>query len=52
MHQCLVAEVSFAGNPIPAGATPASNDNLAQRNLVIDESANPARLRPGPWPTP
>ena len=41
MHQCLVAEVSFAGNPIPAGATPASNDNLAQRNLVIDESANP-----------
>jgi hypothetical protein len=41
MHQCLVAEVYFTGNPIPFGATPANNDNLAQRNLVIDESANP-----------
>ena len=33
-HQCLVAEVFFqpAGtDPIPAGATPASSDRLAQR---------------------
>jgi hypothetical protein len=41
LHQCLVAEVFFAGDPIPAGATPASNDNLSQRNLAIVESDNP-----------
>lgn len=40
-HQCLVAEVYFQGDPIPAGASPSSNDNLAQRNLAIVESENP-----------
>jgi hypothetical protein len=40
-HQCLVAEVYFASDPIPAGATPSSNDNLSQRNLIISESDNP-----------
>jgi hypothetical protein len=46
-HQCLVAEVFFqpAGtDPIPTGATPASSDRLAQRNLAIVESGNPG------WP--
>jgi len=41
MHQCLVAEVHFQPDPIPAGATPAANDNLSQRNLAISESDNP-----------
>lgn len=41
MHQCLVAEVHLAGDPIPEGATPAANENLAQRNLAIVESDNP-----------
>jgi hypothetical protein len=41
-HQCLVAELRFADDPIPAGATPGDNDNLAQRNLMIVESSNPA----------
>ena len=41
LHQCLVAEVHLAVDPIAAGATPAAHDNLAQRNLVIDESGNP-----------
>lgn len=44
LHQCLVAEVHFAADPIAAGATPASNDNLSQRNLAIVESDNPGSL--------
>lgn len=43
-HQCLVAEVYFKDDLVPPGATPASNDNLAQRNLAIVESDNPGRL--------
>jgi hypothetical protein len=44
LHQCLVAEIRFqpgSTDPIPAGATPASSDRLAQRNLAIVESDNP-----------
>jgi len=49
LHYCLVAEVFFwppgtVADPIPTGATPASSDRLAQRNLSIDESGNPG------WP--
>jgi hypothetical protein len=40
-HQCLVAEIRYALDPIPFGATPGSNDNLSQRNVVIDHSDNP-----------
>jgi hypothetical protein len=43
-HQCLVAEIFFqpsGADPIPVGATPASSDRLAQRNLAIVESDNP-----------
>jgi hypothetical protein len=40
-HQCLVAEIAFDLAPIQSGATPASSDKLAQRNLAIVESANP-----------
>lgn len=40
-HQCLVAEIRFGPDPIPVGATPASNENLSQRNLAIVESDNP-----------
>jgi hypothetical protein len=40
-HQCLVAEVRFDPDPIPFGATPGSNDNLSQRNVVFDHSDNP-----------
>lgn len=43
-HQCLVAEVYFQDDPVPPGATPAANDNLAQRNLAIVESDNPGGL--------
>lgn len=40
-HQCLVAEIAFDPDPIPAGVSPAVSDKLAQRNLVIVQSANP-----------
>jgi hypothetical protein len=44
IHQCLVAEIRFqpgVTDPISNGATPASSDRLAQRNLAIVESDNP-----------
>jgi L-Lysine epsilon oxidase N-terminal/L-lysine epsilon oxidase C-terminal domain len=41
LHQCMVAEVHLAVDPIDLGSTPAAHDNLSQRNLVIDESGNP-----------
>lgn len=41
VHQCLVAEIAFDPDPIPGGASPGGSDKLAQRNLVIVESANP-----------
>ncbi|MFL9898024.1 LodA/GoxA family CTQ-dependent oxidase [Paraburkholderia fungorum] len=40
-HQCLVAEINFDLDPIAVGATTASSDKLAQRNLSIDHSDNP-----------
>ncbi len=43
-HQCLVAEVNFASDPILHGATPANNDNLSQRNLAIVQVDNPGSL--------
>lgn len=40
-HQCLVAQIEFAGTPIPSGANPATSDKLAQRNIALSEVANP-----------
>lgn len=40
-HCCLVAEIHYPPDPINAGATPGSHDNLSQRNLVVVESDNP-----------
>ncbi|NTW55432.1 MAG: hypothetical protein HGB20_00105 [Chlorobiaceae bacterium] len=39
--QCLVSEIVFDPVVIPHGATSSSCDKLAQRNLVVVESANP-----------
>lgn len=41
LHQCLVAEIHYDLDPTPAGATPGSSDNLAQRNILFDDSDNP-----------
>jgi hypothetical protein len=40
-HQCLVAEIAFDPDVIAAGATPATSDKLAQRNLSLVASDNP-----------
>jgi hypothetical protein len=40
-HCCLVAELNFAPDPIPIGASPGSNDNLSQRNLAVLSTPNP-----------
>ncbi|MBM3726412.1 MAG: DUF1929 domain-containing protein [Acidobacteria bacterium] len=41
LHQCLVAEIHYTLDPIPPNATPGTSDNLAQRNILLDESDNP-----------
>ncbi|HZD11797.1 MAG TPA: hypothetical protein VE553_10680, partial [Candidatus Binatia bacterium] len=40
-HQCMVVELLHAGDPTAPGATPGTSDNLAQRNLLIVQTANP-----------
>ena len=42
-HQCLIAEIFSEEDPTPVDppATPASSDNLSQRNLVVVYTANP-----------
>lgn len=45
LHQCLVAEIHYwPDDAIPNFATPASSDNLAQRNLLFDEAPNPGEF--------
>ena len=41
LHQCLVAEIDYDLDPTVNGATPGSSDNLAQRNILFDDSDNP-----------
>jgi hypothetical protein len=50
-HQCLVAEIAFDPDPIPAGRTPGSSDKLAQRNLSLVASANPGDIASRRIPT-
>jgi hypothetical protein len=40
-HHCLVAEIAFDDAPIPAGSSPLTWDQLAQRNLQVTLSDNP-----------
>jgi hypothetical protein len=40
-HQCMVVELLHAGDETVDGATPGTSDNLAQRNLLIVQTANP-----------
>jgi hypothetical protein len=40
-HQCMVVELVYAPDPTDNGATPGTSDNLAQRNLLIVQTANP-----------
>jgi len=43
-HQCLLAEISFDPDAIPAGADPSISDKLAQRNLTFVNVPNPGML--------
>ena len=43
-HQCLIAEIRYDDAPIPAGATSANSDKLAQRNIAWINGPNPAPL--------
>lgn len=43
-HQCLLAEISFDPDPIPANVDPSTSDKLAQRNLAFVSVANPGLL--------
>src|SRR5205085_1576791 len=40
-HQCLIAEVAFDPDTIPANADPSTSDKLAQRNLAFVNVPNP-----------
>jgi Pro-kumamolisin, activation domain/Subtilase family len=40
-HQCLIAEIRYDDAPIPLGATSASSDKLAQRNIAWIDGPNP-----------
>jgi hypothetical protein len=52
-HQCLLAEISFDPDPIPASADPSNSDKLAQRNLAFVDVPNPgvdpSRVAPQPF---
>jgi hypothetical protein len=52
-HQCLIAEIRFDDTPIPAGATSATSDKLAQRNIAWLDGPNPgvvpSRRMPHPF---
>lgn len=63
LHQCLVAEIHFLDDANRPGDTPASSDNLAQRNILLDDTPNPGafgshlvhhtfELKPSPFPLP
>ena len=43
-HQCLLAEISFDPDPIPANADPSTSDKLAQRNLAFVDVPNPGKI--------
>ncbi len=40
-HQCLIVEIAYDPDPIPAGADPSNSDKLAQRNLAFVGAPNP-----------
>ncbi len=40
-HQCLIAEIRFDDTPIPPGATSATSDKIAQRNIAWLHGPNP-----------
>jgi len=52
-HQCMIAEIRFDETPIPPGATSATSDKIAQRNIAWIDGPNPgddpSRQMPHPF---
>jgi hypothetical protein len=52
-HQCMIAEIRFDDTPIPKGATSATSDKIAQRNIAWIDGPNPgddpSRQMPHPF---
>jgi hypothetical protein len=44
-HQCMIAEIRYDDTPIPVGATSASSDKLAQRNIAWIDGPNPGLVQ-------
>ena len=51
-HQCLIAEIRYDDTPIPVGATPATTDKLAQRNIAWIDGPNPGQQESRRMPHP
>ena len=43
-HQCLIAEINYAGTPVVPGATSSTSDKLAQRNIAWIDGPNPGAI--------
>jgi hypothetical protein len=50
-HSCLVAEIAYAQDPIPAGANASTSDKIGQRNLSWTPSGNPGPIEGHVVPT-
>lgn len=51
-HQCLIAEIRYDDAPIPPGASPATSDKLAQRNIGWIDGPNPGDVESRRMPHP
>jgi len=51
-HQCLIAEINYDDTPIPGGATSATSDKLAQRNIAWIDGPNPGEIDSRRMPHP
>jgi hypothetical protein len=40
-HQCLIVEIAYDPDPVPANSEPSNSDKLAQRNLAFVGAPNP-----------
>jgi hypothetical protein len=51
-HQCLIAEIRYDDTPIPTGASSATSDKLAQRNIAWIDGPNPGAIESRCMPHP
>jgi hypothetical protein len=51
-HHCLIAEINYDATPVPATATTATSDKLAQRNIAWIDGPNPGQVGSRRMPHP